>query len=45
MAQMLQEQKTKVAEKWIVDSGASSSMISNHEWLANYHELSKPKKV
>ena len=45
IAQMLQEQKAKVAERWIVDLGASSSMTSNCEWLVNYHELSKPKKV
>ena len=45
MAQMLQEQKAEVAERWIVDSGASLSMTFNHDWLANYHELSKPKKV
>ena len=45
IAQMLQEQKAGMAEKWIVDSGISSSMTSNHEWLANYHKLSKPKKV
>jgi len=34
-----------VAERWIVNLGASSSMTSNHEWLANYCELSKLKKV
>jgi len=45
MAQMLQEQKAEVAKRWIVDSGASLSMTSNCEWLANYHKLSKPKKV
>jgi len=45
MAQMLQEQKAEVAERWIVDSDASSSMTSNREWLANYRKLSKPKKV
>ena len=45
MAQMLQEQKAEVAERWIVDSGASSSMTSNCEWLENYRKLSKPKKV
>ena len=45
MAQMLQEQKAEVAERWIVDLGASSSMTSNCEWLANYRKLSKPKKV
>jgi len=45
MAQMLQEQKAEVAEMWIVNSGASSSMTSNCKWLANYHKLSKPKKV
>jgi len=45
MAQMLQEQKVEVAERWIVDLGASSSMTSNCEWLANYRKLSKPKKV
>jgi len=45
MAQMLQEQKTEVAERWIVDLDASSSMTSNREWLANYCELSKLKKV
>jgi len=45
MAQMLQEQKAEVAERWIVNLGASSSMTSNCEWLANYCKLSKPKKV
>ena len=45
IAQMLQEQKAEVAERWIVDSDTSLSMISNHDWLANYHELLKPKKV
>jgi len=45
MAQMLQEQKAKVAERWIVDLGASLSMTSNCKWLANYHKLSKPKKI
>jgi len=44
MAQMLQERKAEIAERWIVDSGASSSMTSNYEWLANYY-LSKLKKV
>jgi len=34
-----------MAKKWIVDSGISSSITSNCEWLVNYHELSKPKKV
>ena len=34
-----------MAERWIVNSGASLSMIPNRKWLANYHELSKPKKV
>ena len=34
-----------MAERWIVDSGTSSSMTSNREWLVNYHELSKLKKV
>ena len=42
---MLQEQKAEVAERWIVDLGASSSITSNCEWLANYCKLSKPKKV
>ena len=45
MAQMLQEQKVEVVERWIVNSDVSSSMTSNHEWLANYHKLLKPKKV
>ena len=45
MAQMLQEQKAEIVERWIVDLGASSSMTSNCEWLANYCKLSKPKKV
>jgi len=45
MAQMLQKQKAEMAERWIVNSGASSFMTSNHEWLANYRELSKSKKV
>jgi len=45
MAQMLQEQKTEVAERWIVNSGASLFMTSNCEWLANYCKLSKPKKI
>ena len=45
MAQMLQKQKTEVAERWIVNLNASSSMISNYEWLANYYKLSKPKKI
>jgi len=34
-----------VAERWIVDLGASLFITSNCEWLANYHELSKPKKI
>jgi len=34
-----------VAERWIVNSGTSLSITSNHEWLANYHKLSKLKKV
>jgi len=42
---MLQKQKTKVVERWIVNSDASLSMTSNRKWLANYHELSKLKKV
>ena len=45
MAQMLQERKIEMVERWIVNSGASLSMTSNREWLVNYHELSKPKKV
>ena len=45
MAQILQEQKAEMAERWIVNSGASSSMTSNYEWLVNYHKLSKLKKV
>jgi len=45
MAQMLQEQKIEMVERWIVNSGASLSMTSNREWLVNYHELSKLKKV
>ena len=45
MTQMLQEQKAEVVERWIVSLGISLSMTSNHEWLANYRELSKPKKV
>ena len=45
IAQMLQEQKAEVAERWIVDLGASLFMTSNCEWLANYCKLSKPKKV
>jgi len=45
MAQMLQKQKVEVAERWIVNSGASLSITSNYEWLANYHKLLKPKKV
>ena len=45
MAQMLQEWKAEVAERWIVDSGASLFITSNCEWLANYCKLSKPKKV
>jgi len=45
MAQMLQEQKAEVAERWIVNLGASSFMTSNCEWLANYCELLKPKEI
>ena len=45
IAQMLQEQKAEVVERQIIDLGASSSMTFNCEWLANYYELSKPKKV
>jgi len=45
MAQMLWERKVEVVERWIVDLGISSSIISNCKWLANYHKLSKPKKV
>ena len=45
MAQMLQEQKVEVAERWIINLGTSLSITSNCEWLVNYRELSKPKKV
>ena len=45
MAQILQEQKAEVVERQIVNSGVSSSMISNCDWLANYCKLLKPKKV
>ena len=42
---MLQEQKAEMVERWIVNLGASSSMTSNCKWLANYHKLSKSKKI
>jgi len=45
IAQMLQEQQAEVAERWIINLGASLFMISNYEWLANYYKLLKPKKV
>ena len=45
IAQMLQKQQAEVAERWIINLGASLFMISNYEWLANYYKLLKPKKV
>ena len=45
MTQMLQKWKAEMAERWIVDLDASSFITSNHEWLVNYHELSKLKKT
>jgi len=42
MAQILQERWQRGG---LSISGASLSMTSNYEWLANYYELSKPKKI